>query len=195
MSHLFAHLARMKLIQRWPLMYNVRPENIQEHSLQVAMVAHALVIISNKKFGTALNPDQATSLAIFHDASEILTGDLPTPVKYFNKEIEAEYKKIEAIAEQRMLDMVPDEFKQDYRSLFISDYADPVYKTIVKSADTLCAYLKCLEENRAGNTEFNTARKRLEAMLSANANPAVKYFMDCFVPSFSLNLDEINKML
>lgn len=140
-------------------------------------------------------PIRRPVLAIFHDASEILTGDLPTPVKYFNKEIEAEYKKIEAIAEQRMLDMVPDEFKEDYRSLFISDYADPIYKAIVKSADTLCAYLKCLEENRAGNTEFNTARKRLEAMLAANSDPAVKYFMDCFVPSFTLNLDEINKML
>jgi len=91
--------------------------------------------------------------------------------------------------------MVPDEFKEDYRSLFISDNADPIYKAIVKSADTLCAYLKCLEENRAGNTEFNTARKRLEAMLESNPNPAVKYFMDCFVPSFTLNLDEINKML
>ncbi|MCH1931022.1 5'-deoxynucleotidase [Shewanella sp. A25] len=195
MSHLFAHLARMKLIQRWPLMYNVRSENVQEHSLQVAMVAHALVIISNRKFGTALDANQAASLAIFHDASEILTGDLPTPVKYFNKEIEAEYKKIEAIAEQRMLDMVPDEFKDDYRSLFLSDYSDPTYKAIVKAADTLCAYLKCLEENRAGNTEFNTARKRLETMLMDNPNPAVKYFMSCFVPSFTLDLDEINKML
>ncbi|QYJ80422.1 5'-deoxynucleotidase [Shewanella acanthi] len=195
MSHLFAHLARMKLIQRWPLMYNVRSENVQEHSLQVAMVAHALVIISNRKFGTTLDANQAASLAIFHDASEILTGDLPTPVKYFNKEIEAEYKKIEAIAEQRMLDMVPDEFKDDYRSLFLSDYSDPTYKAIVKAADTLCAYLKCLEENRAGNTEFNTARKRLETMLKDNPNPAVKYFMACFVPSFTLDLDEINKML
>ncbi|MCE9687672.1 MULTISPECIES: 5'-deoxynucleotidase [Shewanella] len=194
MSHLFAHLARMKLIQRWPLMYNVRPENVQEHSLQVAMVAHALAIISNKKFNTSLDPNQAATMAIFHDASEILTGDLPTPVKYFNKEIEAEYKKIEAIAEQRMLEMVPEEFKDDYRSLFDSQAADPVYKTLVKSADTLCAYLKCLEENRAGNSEFNTARKRLEAMLETNPEPAVRYFIDCFIPSFKLNLDDINKM-
>ena len=94
-----------------------------------------------------------------------------------------------------MLDMVPEEFKEDYRNLFISDYADPIYKTIVKSADTLCAYLKCLEENRAGNSEFNTARKRLEDMLATNPDPAVQYFMSCFVPSFTLNLDEINKML
>ena len=195
MSHLFAHLARMKFIQRWPLMYNVRSENIQEHSLQVAMVAHALVIISNKKFATSLDANKAATIAIYHDASEILTGDLPTPVKYFNKEIEAEYKKIEAIAELRMLEMVPDEFKDDYRSLFVSDQADPQYKAIVKSADTLCAYLKCLEEQKAGNNEFNSARKRLESILDADPNPAVGYFRQCFIPSFSLNLDEINQML
>jgi 5'-deoxynucleotidase len=195
MSHLFAHLSRMKLIQRWPLMHNVRRENVQEHSLQVAMVAHALVIISNKKFATDLDANKAATIAIYHDASEILTGDLPTPVKYFNKEIEAEYKKIEAIAEQRMLEMVPDEFKDDYRSLFISEAADPQYKAIVKTADTLCAYLKCLEEQKAGNSEFNSARKRLEQMLDDNPNPAVAYFRDCFIPSFTLNLDEINQML
>ena len=195
MSHLFAHLARMKLIQRWPLMYNVRTENVQEHSLQVAMVAHALAIISNQQFATTLDANKAATIAIFHDASEILTGDLPTPVKYFNKEIEAEYKKIEAIAEQRLLDMVPEEFKADYTPLFDSNAADPVYKALVKSADTLCAYLKCLEENRAGNHEFNTARKRLEAMLAQNPNPAVHYFMRCYIPSFTLNLDEINEML
>lgn len=195
MSHLFAHLARMKLIQRWPLMYNVRRENVQEHSLQVAMVAHALVIIGNRKFGTNLSPDRAATIAIFHDASEILTGDLPTPVKYFNKEIEAEYKKIEAIAEHRLLELVPEEFKEDYRDLLTSEHADNDYKRIVKSADTLCAYLKCLEEQGAGNHEFNTAKRRLESAIMKNSDPAVKYFMECFVPSFTLNLDDINRLL
>lgn len=195
MSHLFAHLARMKLIQRWPLMYNVRTENVQEHSLQVAMVAHALAIISNKKYDSALDPYRAATMAIYHDASEILTGDLPTPVKYFNKEIEAEYKKIESIAEQRLLEMVPDEFQDDFRELFDSSAADPIYKKLVKSADTLCAYLKCLEEQSAGNNEFNTAKKRLEKMLDENPDPAVRYFRQCFIPSFTLNLDDINKML
>ena len=195
MSHLFAHLARMKLIQRWPLMYNVRSENVQEHSLQVAMVAHSLAIIANHKFGKSLSPDRAATVAIFHDASEIITGDLPTPVKYFNKEIEAEYKKIEAIAENRLLEMVPEEFKQEYASLLTSKHADIEYKVLVKSADTICAYLKCLEEDRAGNSEFNTARKRLEQSLSNNPDPAVQYFIDCFVPSFKLNLDDINQLL
>lgn len=195
MSHLFAHLARMKLIQRWPLMYNVRSENIQEHSLQVAMVAHCLVIISNRIFSTDLSAEKAATMAIYHDASEILTGDLPTPVKYFNSEIEAEYKKIESIAEHRLLEMVPDEFKDDFSSLLISEKADKVYKQIVKSADTLCAYLKCLEEKAAGNMEFNTATKRLEAALAKNPDPAVGYFIEKFIPSFSLNLDEINRLL
>ncbi|WP_064791422.1 5'-deoxynucleotidase [Shewanella woodyi] len=195
MSHLFAHLARMKLIQRWPLMYNVRSENVQEHSLQVAMVAHALAIISNQKFGTKLSPDRAATVAIFHDASEILTGDLPTPVKYFNKEIEAEYKKIEAIAEHRLLEMVPEEFQQEYQPLLSNEHADSEYKLLVKSADTICAFLKCLEELRAGNNEFNTARKRLIESLDKNPDPAVKYFVDCYVPSFKLSLDDINKLL
>ncbi|CAM3962908.1 MULTISPECIES: 5'-deoxynucleotidase [Shewanella] len=195
MSHLFAHLARMKLIQRWPLMYNVRPENVQEHSLQVAMVAHALAIIANKKFNKQLSPERAATLAIFHDASEILTGDLPTPVKYFNKEIEAEYKKIEAIAERRLLEMVPEEFQEDYQDLLLSEQADEEYKQLVKSADTLCAYLKCLEEQTAGNHEFNTAKRRLTESLSKNPDPAVKYFIDTFIPSFELNLDEINRLL
>ncbi|MCL2919147.1 5'-deoxynucleotidase [Shewanella litorisediminis] len=195
MSHLFAHLARLKLIQRWPLMFNVRSENVQEHSLQVAMVAHGLAVIANRQFGMQLDACKAATLAIFHDASEVLTGDLPTPVKYFNKDIEFEYKKIEAIAEERLLEMVPEEFKEDYRPLLIADDADQEIKQLVKSADTLCAYLKCLEELKAGNREFNTARSRLEAMLDANPNPAVKYFLDCYVPSFKLDLDEINRML
>ncbi|ABL99902.1 5'-deoxynucleotidase [Shewanella amazonensis] len=195
MSHLFAHLARLKLIQRWPLMFNVRSENVQEHSLQVAMVAHGLAVIANRQFGMQVDAYKAATLAIFHDASEVLTGDLPTPVKYFNKDIEFEYKKIEAIAEERLLEMVPQEFKEDYRPLLIADDADEEIKQLVKSADTLCAYLKCLEELKAGNREFNTARTRLEAMLQANPNPAVKYFIDCYVPSFKLDLDEINRML
>ncbi|MCL1126351.1 5'-deoxynucleotidase [Shewanella surugensis] len=195
MSHLFAHLARMKLIQRWPLMYNVRSENVQEHSLQVAMVAHVLAIISNKKFNGHFNPEHAATLAMFHDASEVITGDLPTPVKYFNKDIEAEYKKIEAIAEHRLLDMVPEEFKQDYQALLCSEYRDDEYTPLIKAADRLCAYLKCLEEQRAGNSEFDSAKKRLETTLARHSTPAVQYFIDYFIPSFTLDFDEINRLL
>ncbi|WP_299496779.1 5'-deoxynucleotidase [uncultured Shewanella sp.] len=195
MSHLFAHLARMKLIQRWPLMYNVRTENVQEHSLQVAMVAHVLALISNKKFDGNINPEHAATLALFHDASEVITGDLPTPVKYFNKDIEAEYKKIEAIAEHRLLEMVPDEFKSDYQPLLCSEFQDEAYRPLIKAADKLCAYLKCLEEQRAGNTEFDSAKKRLEHSLAQTHLPEVHYFIEHFIPSFTLNFDEINRLL
>ncbi len=184
MSHLFAHLARMKLIQRWPLMYNVRTENVQEHSLQVAMVAHALAIISNRKFNGQYSPDRAATLAIFHDAGEILTGDLPTPVKYFNAEIEAEYKKIEAIAEARLLEMVPEEFRDDYRSLFISDSAELSHRKLVKSADTLCAYLKCLEEKRAGNNEFNSCPQATRNHAGCQPRPGSGVFSRAFYSQF-----------
>lgn len=195
MSHFFAHLARMKLIQRWPLMHNIRQENVQEHSLQVATVAHILAIIANKKFDGNFSPEKAATMAIYHDASEVLTGDLPTPVKYFNKEIEVEYKKIEAIAEQRLLGMLPEEFRDEFRQLLISEDAPADYKALVKSADTLCAYLKCLEEIHAGNSEFNSAKTRLESMLDANPLQSVSYFRQHFIPSFTLDLDQINQLL
>ncbi|MCH1926483.1 5'-deoxynucleotidase [Shewanella sp. C32] len=195
MSHFFAHLARMKLIQRWPLMHNIRKENVQEHSLQVATVAHILAIIANKKFAGKFVPEKAATMAIYHDASEVLTGDLPTPVKYFNKDIEVEYKKIEAIAEQRLLSMLPEEFQDEFRSLLLSEDADPEYKALVKSADTLCAYLKCLEEIHAGNNEFKSAKVRLESMLDDNPLQAVAYFREHFIPSFTLDLDQINQLL
>ncbi|GLP96258.1 5'-deoxynucleotidase [Paraferrimonas sedimenticola] len=195
MSHFFAHLARMKLIMRWPLMHNLKPENVQEHSLQVAMVAHALALIHNRFYEGQFDPFKLATMAIFHDASEILTGDLPTPVKYFNKEIETEYKKIEAIAENKLLQMVPEDFQDDYAELIDSSQMQEADKALVKSADTLCAYLKCLEELSSGNQEFKLAKSRLESSLNANPDPAVAYFREHFVPSFNLSLDEINQDL
>ena len=191
-SHFFANLARMKLIYRWPLMRNIQSENIAEHSLQVAMVAHALSVISNRLFGGELDADRAAVMALFHDASEVLTGDLPTPVKYHNPEIAREYKKIELAAEQRLLDLLPVELKEDYRPLLDSGSADTKLASVVKDADTLCAYTKCLEELAAGNREFEPARKRLEEMLAQRMTPAIRYFIDTFVPSFSLPLDELS---
>lgn len=190
-SHFFANLARMKLIYRWPLMRNIQSENIAEHSLQVAMVAHALAVISNRLFSGELDADRAAVMALFHDASEVLTGDLPTPVKYHNPEIAREYKKIELAAEQRLLDLLPVELKEDYRPLLDSGSADAKLASVVKDADTLCAYTKCLEELAAGNREFEPARKRLEEMLAQRMTPAMRYFIDTFVPSFSLPLDEL----
>ena len=192
LSHFFAHLARMKLIYRWPLMRNVQKENISEHSLQVAMVAHALALIENRKFGGTLNPEQAALLALYHDATEVLTGDLPTPIKYHNPAIANEYKKIEKLAEQRLLDLLPAEFVEDYRPLIDSDHQDPELTRVVKAADTLCAYSKCLEELAAGNHELELAKRRLEKMLDERMTPTVRYFLEVFMPSFALTLDEMS---
>lgn len=191
-SHFFAHLARMKLIQRWPLMRSVSTENISEHSLQVAFVAHALAVIKNKKFEGNLNPEHIALLGMYHDTSEVLTGDLPTPVKYYNPDIASEYKKIEAAAEQRLLSMLPEEFREDFAPFLISGSANKDEQTIVKQADTICAYLKCLEELSAGNHEFEQAKRRLEETLSQRASPEMDYFLTTFAPSFELSLDEIS---
>ncbi|ANP77123.1 5'-deoxynucleotidase [Vibrio sp. 10N.222.51.C8] len=191
-SHFFAHLARMKLIQRWPLMRSVSSENISEHSLQVAFVAHALALIKNKKFDGQLNPEHIALLGMYHDTSEVLTGDLPTPVKYYNPDIAQEYKKIEAAAEQRLLSMLPEEFRDDFAPFLISGTASKEEQSIVKQADTICAYLKCLEELSAGNHEYEQAKRRLEETLEQRKSPEMDYFLTTFAPSFELSLDEIS---
>ncbi len=191
-SHFFAHLARMKLIYRWPLMRNVFNENISEHSLQVAFVAHALSLIENKKFSGSTTPERVALLAMFHDCSEVLTGDLPTPIKYFNPAIADEYKKIERIAEDKLVSMLPEEFRDDYRPLIDSEVIDQEEYRIVKQADAICAYLKCLEELSAGNYEFEQAKRRLEKTMEDRRSDASDYFMSTFASSFTLSLDEIS---
>ena len=191
-SHFFAHLARMKLIQRWPLMRSISSENISEHSLQVAFVAHALALIKNKKFDGQLNPEHIALIGMYHDTSEVLTGDLPTPVKYYNPDIAQEYKKIEAAAEQRLLSMLPEEFRDDFAPFLISGTASKEEQSIVKQADTICAYLKCLEELSAGNHEYEQAKRRLEETLEQRKSPEMDYFLITFAPSFELSLDEIS---
>ncbi|EHS1183057.1 5'-deoxynucleotidase [Vibrio vulnificus] len=191
-SHFFAHLARMKLIQRWPLMRSVSSENVSEHSLQVAFVTHALALIKNKKFGGHINAERVAVLAMYHDSSEVLTGDLPTPVKYYNPDIAKEYKKIEAAAEQKLLSMLPEEFQEDFRPFVISQQTSEEEAQIVKQADSICAYLKCLEELSAGNHEFALAKKRLDITLAERKTPEMDYFLNTFAPSFELSLDEIS---
>ncbi len=191
MSHLFAYLSRMKFIERWGLMHNTYPENIQEHSLQVAMVAHALALIRNRIFGGAVDPERTAVLALYHDVSEVLTGDLPSPVKYFNPEIKTAYKAIEAAAAQRLFDMVPEALKADYQALFLAEEADRAYRDLITAADKICAYLKCLEEMGAGNQEFSQAEKALRASVEALDLPEVRYFLETFVPSFRLTLDDL----
>jgi 5'-deoxynucleotidase len=191
MNHFFAYLSRMKFINRWGLMHNTYPENIQEHSLRVAMIAHALAVIRNRLFQGTVNPERTAVLALYHDASEVLTGDLPAPVKNFNPEIKRAYKAIEAAAGRKLLQMLPEVMQADYRGLFVADEADRPHRELVTAADKLCAYVKCLEEIGAGNPEFAKAEKALKASLDALALPEVRYFLDTFVPSFRLTLDEL----
>jgi 5'-deoxynucleotidase len=192
MSHLFAYLSRMKFIRRWGLMHNTYPENVQEHSLRVAIVAHALAVIRNRLFDGNVSEERTALLALYHDAGEVLTGDLPAPVKYFNPEIKNAYKEIEAAAARRLLHMIPEALKADYQGLFFAEEADQEPRELVKAADKLCAYLKCLEEIGAGNQEFAKAEKALRASVEGLHLPEVRYFLDTFVPSFRLTIDELD---
>lgn len=190
-SHFFAHLSRLKLISRWPLMRNVRTENVSEHSLQVAFVGHALAVIKNKKFAGSVNAERIALMAMYHDASEVLTGDMPTPTKYYNPQIATEYKKIEKIAQHKLIDMLPEELREDFLPFIDDDCYTDEERDLVKQADALCAYLKTIEELSAGNNEFKLAEQRLKKTLSERQSPEMDYFMEVFVPSFSLSLDEI----
>jgi len=191
MSHFFAYLARMKFIRRWGLMHSAYPENIQEHTVRVAHIAHALAIIRNRKFGGHVDPDRTATLALYHDASEVLTGDLPTPVKNFNPEIKTAYKSIEHAAKDRLLGMIPPELRPDYEAFFNPRESDEVHRALVTAADKLCAYIKCLEEINAGNPEFTQAEKALKAQVESLDLPEVRYFVETFVGSFRLTLDEL----
>jgi 5'-deoxynucleotidase len=190
-SHFFAYLSRMRFIRRWGLMHNTYPENVQEHTLRVAMIAHALAIIRNRLFDGSVDAERVAVLALFHDASEVFTGDLPAPVKYFNPEIKAAYKSIEVTAARRLYEMLPDVLQSDYVPLFVPNEADAAHRELIGAADKLCAYLKCLEEIAAGNQEFSKAEKTLRATVVKLSLPEVRYFLETFVPSFRLTLDEL----
>ncbi len=191
MSHLFAYLSRMKFIRRWSLMHSTYPENVQEHSLQVALVTHILAVIRNRLFSGAVNPERAATLALYHDVGEVLIGDLPTPVKYFNPEIKTAYQTIEQTAVHKLFGMLPEELKDDYQPFFKPTDADRDHHELVKAADKLCAYLKCLEEVSAGNHEFSQAEQTLKETVERIDLPEVRYFLETFVPSFRLTLDEL----
>ena len=191
MSHLFAYLSRMKFIRRWSLMHGTYPENVQEHSLQVALVTHMLAVIRNRLFSGEVNPERAAALALYHDVGEVLIGDLPTPVKYFNPEIKTAYQSIEQTAVHKLFSMLPEELKDDYQPFFEPADADRDHHELVKAADKLCAYLKCLEEVSAGNKEFSQAEQTLKETVERIDLPEVRYFLETFVPSFRLTLDEL----
>ena len=191
MSHLFAWLSRMKFIKRWGLMHNTYPENIQEHTLRVAMIAHALAVIRNRLYGGQVSPERTAVLALYHDAGEVLTGDLPAPVKYFTPQIRTAYHDIEAAAHDTLFSMVPDALKDDYRPLLFAADADRAHWQLVKAADKICAYVKCLEEVAAGNNEFVQAEKALRAAVDGLDLPEARYFLETFGPSFRLTLDDL----
>ena len=188
-SHFFAYISRMRFIQRWALMRNTAPENVQEHSHQVAVLAHALALIRNEKFGGQVDPGLVAAAALYHDASEILTGDMPTPIKYDNPAIRTAYKDVEAVAAEKLLRMLPPELQGAYAPVLTA--VDPEVERLVKAADKLSAHIKCLEELKAGNAEFREAAAQTRKALEAFDLPEVRYFMDTFLPSFSLTLDEL----
>jgi 5'-deoxynucleotidase len=179
----------MKFINRWALMRNTYSENLSEHSLDTAILAHALAVIKNKRFGGNVNAEQAALLAIFHDASEILTGDMPTPVKYFNEEIRSSYKQVEESACARLLSMLPEDLRPEYEPLILHR-EDQELHSIVKAADKLSALIKCIEERKAGNMEFANAEKAtLEAIKRLNL-PELNCFLEELLPAYMLTLDE-----
>ena len=188
-SHFFAYISRMRFIQRWALMRNTAPENVQEHSHQAAVLAHALAVIRNEKFGGRVDPGKVAVAALYHDASEILTGDMPTPVKYDNPTIQAAYRQVEAVANEKLVSMLPQELRGVYGEIL--DEYDPETRRLVKAADKLSAYIKCVEELKAGNNEFREAAAQTRRALETYELPEVAYFLETFMDSFALTLDEL----
>lgn len=181
----------MKNITRWTLMRNNIVENIQEHSHMVAVIAHALAVIRRDIYGYDIDPGLAASIALFHDSSEIFTGDMPTPVKYFDNAIIEAYKRVESVASDKLLSALPAEMRNTYTSI-LSPTDECETKALVKAADTLAAYIKCIEELKTGNMDFRLAAEQSKDKLEKMEMPEVKYFIDNFLPAFELTLDEIN---
>ena len=189
-NEFYALLGRMKYITRWGLMRNTFSENIQEHSHQVAVLAHALALIRRDILGLPTpDPDKCAVAALYHDASEILTGDMPTPIKYYNPDIKQAYKQVERIAGERLLEMLPEALRDSYRAYVLEDVGEML--PIVKAADKLSAYIKCVEEQKAGNTEFDSAEKATLAAMKKMERPELDWFIDNCLEPFRLNLDQL----
>ena len=187
-SHFYAMLFRMKYIDRWALMRNTRKENLAEHSLETAFIAHAIAVIDNKRFGGSTDPEKAALLAMFHDTPEIITGDLPTPVKYYNNDIINAYNEIEQHAVDSLLKLLPEDLRSEYEPLF--DGKDEKLKLIVRAADKISALIKCKDEIMLGNSEFSVAERSTLETVKKLGLPAADEFLDIFLESFSLPLDE-----
>ena len=188
-NHFYAYISRMRCVKRWALMRNTEEENIQEHSHMVAVLAHALALIRTRVCGIPTDANAVAVAALYHDATEILTGDMPTPIKYDNPAIRKAYKEVEAVAEEKLLHMLPEEFQPVYAPILT--VTDPETERLVKAADKLSAYIKCVEELKAGNSEFRDAAVQTRAALEEYELPEVTYFLETFMPSFSLTLDQL----
>lgn len=194
----FATVSRMKYIDRWALMRNARQENLSEHSLEVAMIAHALCVIGNTRYGRNLNADRAAVIALYHDASEIITGDMPTPVKYYNSTLRDAYKDVEHSAERTLLAKLPEDLRGEYESILCGPGAAPeseIYlRRLIKAADKLSALIKCIEERESGNREFRSAEASTRASIETMAQelPEVRDFLSDFLPAYGRTLDELS---
>ena len=188
----YAMMSRMKLIERWALMRNSHSENIGEHSLEVSILAHALATISNERLGNHLNAEKAALIGIYHDATEIITGDMPTPVKYYNTHIQDAFKAVEKAAADGLLAMLPEDIRKHYLSIFIPQEEESNLWKLVKAADKLSALIKCIEERKAGNTEFSSAERSISEILSSMHMAEVDIFMKEFLPAYEKTLDELN---
>lgn len=191
MNSFFAMMSRMKYIDRWALMRNSRQENLSEHSLEVSMIAHALAVIGNTCLGKQLDAEKAAVLGMYHDATEIITGDMPTPVKYYNAQIKHTYKDIESKAARTLLFMLPEEMRRSYQEIFEKQEEDAYLWKLVKAADKLSAYIKCIEEEQAGNREFTSAREMALRHLRHMELPETELFLEYFIDAYGKNLDEL----
>lgn len=187
----FAIISRMKYINRWALMRNTEQESLMQHSFEVAMLAHALAVISNERLGTHLDANKAAVIGLFHDTSEILTGDMPTPVKYYSADIRDAYKEVESIATDKLLDMLPEDLQSEYREVMVPQSGDEDLWKIEKAADKLSALIKCVEEEKAGNREFDKAKEATEASIHKLHCEAAEIFLEEFLPSYTLTLDQL----
>lgn len=190
-SKFYAYLSRLRWIKRWGLMRNAESENVMEHSWEVAVIAHSLAVIRNEIFEGQVDANAIATAALFHDASEVLTGDLPTPIKYFSNSITMAYRQIEAIACDELISLLPKPLQASYQALLSDEQQPESYHQIIKAADTLSAYLKCLSELRTGNLEFTVTARKLESQLNASLLPEVAYFMQTFVADFEVPFDGV----
>lgn len=190
-SHFYAYISKIRWLQRWGLKRNAVTENVMEHSWEVSVIAHALALIRNRYFGGELDVNSIVVAALYHDCSEVITGDMPSPIKYHSKGITEAYKSIERQAERELLGLLPAELQSDYRKVMLEDEIPAQHHLIIKAADTISAYLKCQMELAAGNAEFSKAAESVKVRLDNFELPEVQYFLNTFSNSYSLTLDEL----